>query len=190
MRFFGGVEHDTPDIREKDMAINALMSQLMMLAAAQVTPAQGTAAIQAATSIPPETIMPSLPGWMSGCWMAERSDSRTEECWTVPRGTMMLGSSHSFNGAVTRSFEHMRIVQEDGRLIFIAQPDGAEPTRFDLEVNISGGETERLTFINRQNDYPQQISYRFDRNRPNEMSAEIAMIDGSRKVSWIFRRPS
>ena len=42
-----------------------------------------------------QTEAPKLPGWMAGCWISEQGNTgrRSEECWTVARGTMMLGAS-------------------------------------------------------------------------------------------------
>lgn len=131
---------------------------------------------------------PLLPSWMAGCWMAEGDGNQTEECWTVPRGAMMLASSHTFVPGDTRAFEHMRIVREGGTLVFIAQPGGNLPVRFVLTPNAMGSLTARQTvaFRNLANDYPQIIQYYSEAD--GSMIAEISMADGSRSQRWVFRR--
>jgi hypothetical protein len=130
-----------------------------------------------------------LPRWLAGCWMAEGAEGRTEECWTVPRGNMLLGSSHSFADRETRWFEHMRIVAENGRLVYYAQPSGAAPTGFVARTVTNDNGVELIEFVNEANDYPQRITYRYNHARPWELTAEIAMLNGSRLRTWDFRRP-
>jgi len=129
----------------------------------------------------------ALPGWMAGCWVADHGEGRqSEECWSAPRGDMMLGSGHMVAGDRSLSFEHMRIVREGDALIFIAQPGGAPPTRFTLERE---GETTlpRASFVNAANDYPQRVTYWLV---DGHLEAEIAMLDGSQPTRWTFRRAS
>lgn len=143
-----------------------------------------------------------LPMWLAGCWMADGAEGQTEECWTRPRGSMILGSSHMFNERLdvqpdhsmtdasrTLWFEHMRIVAENGGLTYIAQPGGAPPTRFTARTVTSTNGVETLEFVNETNDYPQRITYRYTHARNWELVAEISMLNGSRLRTWEFRRP-
>ncbi len=129
-----------------------------------------------------------LPGWMAGCWMTQDEGSSTEECWTVPRGTMMLGSSHTFDGSETRWFEHMRIVREGGALVFIAQPGGVPPTRFAMAAAPTGtdGQPVGVLFVSAEHDYPQRVQYFLDAD--GALVGEISMLDGSRVQRWVYRR--
>lgn len=129
----------------------------------------------------------ALPGWLAGCWISGgEGDARTEECWTAPRGSMVLGSGHGFTGTRTRSFEHMRIEQVDGSLVFVAQPGGSPPTRFALQATRVGTELrDGLLFVNVANDYPQRVQYW---REGDELVAEISQIDGSNAMRWRFRR--
>ena len=125
----------------------------------------------------------ALPGWMAGCWIAGGEEGvRTEECWTAPRGSMLLGSGHAYAGDRSRSFEHMRIEQVDGSLVFIAQPGGSPPTRFALQATDG---SDGLLFVNAENDYPQRVRYW---REGAELLAEISQIDGSNAIRWRFRR--
>lgn len=130
----------------------------------------------------------TLPDWMAGCWIAQEPDgTRTEECWTVPRGTIILGSSHRFREGRTISFEHMRIAIDNGTLTFLAQPGGAATTRFALASSASAPSLASLTFENPENDYPQRI--RYAQTETGTIIATISQIDSSRSVSWTLRRP-
>lgn len=129
----------------------------------------------------------ALPGWMAGCWISEgEGDARTEECWTVPRGSMLLGSGHAYAGSRTRSFEHMRIERVDGSLVFVAQPGGSPPTRFALQATrVEADLRDGLLFVNAAHDYPQRVQYW---REGAELVAEISLIDGSNAMRWRFRR--
>ena len=129
-----------------------------------------------------------LPGWMAGCWMTVGEGSRTEECWTVPRGAMMLGSSHTFQSGETRWFEHMRIVREASGLVFIAQPGGVPPTRFAMTAAPVGadGQPVGVLFVSAEHDYPQRVHYYLDAD--GALVGEISMMDGSRVQRWVYRR--
>lgn len=129
-----------------------------------------------------------LPGWMAGCWLTVQDEGRrSEECWTPPHGSMMLGSGHMFDARESLSFEHMRIVREGGTIAFIAQPNGAPPTCFSVDRQAPPGGTTpaEVSFINRTNDYPQRVTYRLVNGN---LEAEIAMLDGSKAMRWQFRR--
>ncbi len=131
-----------------------------------------------------------LPGWMAGCWITQEASAdaaRTEECWTLARGQLMLGSSHTFVTGTTRAFEHMRIEQRGAELTFVAQPGGVAPTRFALID--SGMEDGRpwLLFANAAHDYPQHVRYALAAD--GALVGEIAMADGSRVMRWRYYRP-
>ena len=128
-----------------------------------------------------ERAEPVLPDWMAGCWIQEKGDRWTEECWTVPRAGMMMGSSRMGRGDKTLSWETLRIVTGDGGMAYIASPGGREPTTFTWAAAKDSG----VTFLNIAHDYPQRIRYW----REGEMlMAEIALADGSRPMRWAYKR--
>ena len=143
-------------------------------------------AASAAQDTPPSAIdveAIALPNWLAGCWISQgEGEARTEECWTAPRGSMLLGSGHNYAGPRTRSFEHMRIESVEGSLVFVAQPVGSPPTRFALQPTEGG---TALLFVNVENDYPQRVHYW---REGAELVAEISQIDGSNAMRWRFRR--
>ena len=96
----------------------------------------------------------SWPQWMAGSWCASTGETRTEEVWLGPGGGLMLGMSRSVNPRRTE-FESVRIEWRDGRLAYLAQPQGRPAVVF-LE---SRREAQALTFSNPQHDFPKTIRY-------------------------------
>ena len=120
--------------------------------------------------------------WMAGQWSREEGERWTEESWTLPRGSVMLGRSRSGRGDSLREFEFLRIAAEsDGTPAYLAQPGGGAPVAFRL-VRRDG---TSATFENAAHDYPQRIHYVRD---GDTMTATISAIDGSKAISWAFRR--
>jgi hypothetical protein len=131
---------------------------------------------------------PFLPAWMAGCWEMRDGERWAEECWTIPRGGMMLGSGRTGTGDRVESWENMRIAlaepDPDGTTIgmaFVAAPGGAGWTTFGWRP----GEDDGVTFYNAGNDYPQRVRYW----REGELlKAEISLGDGSQATRWTFSR--
>lgn len=131
---------------------------------------------------------PALPAWMAGCWEMREGDRWAEECWTIPRGGMMLGSGRTGNGDRVASWENMRIAlaEPNGegpvlRMAFIAAPGGTGWTVFGWRP----ADEEGVTFHNAANDYPQRVRYWRDGDL---LKAEISLEDGTRATRWTFRR--
>jgi hypothetical protein len=122
-------------------------------------------------------------GWLSGAWVSRDGDKWTEEYWTPPRGSVMIGAGLSGKGRKAEWFEHMRIAADkDGALAFFAMPGGAPASRFPL-VWAEKGE---IVFENAAHDFPQRIRYR---REGEALVTTISRIDGSKAQSWIFKRP-
>jgi hypothetical protein len=123
-----------------------------------------------------------LPGWMAGCWEMHDAGRWADECWTVPRGGMMIGSGRAGTGDSLASFEHMRIERgEGGALTFLASPGGKGWTAFAPAADPGEG----ITFVNPANDYPQRVRYWRDGEL---LMAEISLADGGRAMRWTFAR--
>ena len=120
--------------------------------------------------------------WMAGSWMQEKDGRWTEEYWTVPRGGVMLGASRSGRDGTLREFEYLRVqVDANGAISYIAQPGGAAPVAFRLAQH----DGANATFENAAHDYPQRIRYV---REGDTLTATISAIDGSKAISWTFRR--
>ena len=131
---------------------------------------------------------PALPAWMEGCWELRSGERWTEECWSSPKGKMMIGYSRSGTGERVSEWETMQIALEDEtgdpavvRLAFWASPGGAARTMFSWAPDDRPG----VAFYNQENDYPQRIRYWRD---GEELLAEIALADGSKARRWRYSR--
>lgn len=110
--------------------------------------------------------------WLSGCWAGLLSNGAFyEETWLPPRAGTLGGVARMTRDGRTLSFEFMRIVEDDGTLVYVAQPSGREPTRFRA-TTIADGEA---VFENPEHDFPQRIRYRM-----TPPDALLARIEGER----------
>ena len=125
----------------------------------------------------------ALPAFLAGCWEERRKDGGwTEECWTAPRGGLMIGSGRDGKGDAVGHWEWMRIERSaNGALAFYASPKGAPAVRFNATASAAGS----LTFTNAANDYPQRVRYT---KTAAGIDAQISLLDGSKPVRWSYRR--
>lgn len=125
-----------------------------------------------------------MPGFLSGCWIDQRESGRwTEECWTGPRGGLMMGSGRSGTGDSVRHWEWMRIERDAaGNPAFFASSKGTPAISFPLHHATA---TE-IEWRNPAHDYPQRIVYR---RTTTGLEAEISLIDGSKPNRWTYRSP-
>jgi hypothetical protein len=125
---------------------------------------------------------PSMPGWLTGCWSQENGSSWTEECWSGPRGGIMLGGGRTGRGDMLQSWEMMQIQQAaDGSLTFYGQPRGGPRVAFPA---ISANDRE-IIFANARHDYPQRIRYW---REGMDLNAEVSLANGGNATSWHYKR--
>ncbi len=95
--------------------------------------------------------------WLSGDWTgASSTGASLEERWSPPKGGAMLAVSRSVNASGKMfAFEFLRIVERNGGLVYIAQPNGAPPTEFVM-TELSA---KKAVFENPRHDYPKRIVY-------------------------------
>lgn len=129
----------------------------------------------------------ALPSWMVGCWEQRSQERWTEECWSSPRGGMMIGYSRSGEGGVLSEWEVMQIVHEEtddpavDKLRFWASPGGGKRTMFAWVPDDKAG----VAFFNMENDYPQKIRYW---REGADLLAEISLGDGTKPRRWRYSR--
>ena len=121
-----------------------------------------------------------LPTWMAGCWEQVSGTSWTEECWTAPRGGMMMGSSRTGHGHRLSSFEQMRIESDLDGPSFCARPNDDDTETCFAKTQES--ETQ-IVFVNASHDYPQRIRYW---REGRELLAETSLADGSKAQRWRY----
>jgi hypothetical protein len=96
-----------------------------------------------------------LPRWMVGSWQLDGGGMHVEEHWTADDGGIMLGMSKTVPEKGKTTFEFLRITEVDGRLAYLAMPQGRPATVFPLKT----AEATRLVFENPEHDFPQRILY-------------------------------
>jgi hypothetical protein len=120
-------------------------------------------------------------GWIAGAWAGGTGPVAFEERWTAPAGGAMLAVSRTIKGDRMIAFEFLRIVERDGGLVYVAQPNGRPPTDFVLTELIG----ESATFENRAHDFPKII--RYAKRGDGALEARIGD-GGQRSETFTFRR--
>jgi hypothetical protein len=120
--------------------------------------------------------------WLSGVWTGTQGRASIEERWTPPGGGAMLAVSRTISGDRLVAFEFLRIVERDGGLVYIAQPNGRPPTEFLL----TGIGAASATFENPSHDFPKTI--RYARRDDGSLEAKISGANGERAQSFVFTR--
>jgi hypothetical protein len=122
--------------------------------------------------------------WLAGDWGGSRTSGATfEERWSLPKGGAMLAVSRSVNASGKMfAFEFLRIIERDGGLVYIAQPNGAPPTEFVL----SELSAKRAVFDNPRHDYPKRIVYELSAD--GGLTATIGFMKGGTPRRFEFKR--
>jgi len=107
-------------------------------------------------------------GWLAGCWKARGGESTVDnlEQWMKPAGNVMLGLGVEFKNGKAASYEYMRIESQDnGDLVYTVKPHNKPETSFTLTSTTA----RTLVFENPKHDFPQRITYRFEKEGAMEM---------------------
>ena len=121
-------------------------------------------------------------GWLAGDWGGTLGRATIEERWTPAAGGAMLAVSRTIKDDRLAAFEYLRIVERDGGLVYIAQPNGRPPTEFVL----TGMTTDSATFENPAHDFPKMI--RYTRRPDGSLEARISGAGGERPQTFVFTR--
>ncbi len=126
--------------------------------------------------------------WLAGCWRGSVNQREFREHWMPLRGNLMLGTSHTVNGAVTQDWEFLRLeVRADG-IDYIASPPGQKETAFRYAGETKDDDDSIFTFVNPQQDFPQRIVYRRGTEGWLYAHAEGRVGGAERKVIYPMRR--
>jgi hypothetical protein len=123
--------------------------------------------------------------WLAGVWVGTRGEggaTTVEERWSPPLGGAMLGTSRTVSRGSMRAFEFLRVIERDGGLVYIAQPNGGSATEFVLTELIG----TRAVFDNPRHDYPKRIVYEL--SDEDFLSATIGFTVGGTPRRFDFRR--
>jgi hypothetical protein len=168
----------------------ALMAAAMpSLSTAQTAPSAQPAPPAA---LPPAATSPAAPtpstldalAWLRGCWMGTVNRREFLEQWSPPRGSMMVGFSHTVvlapkaQGTLkdgtevagkapsnpskdqTQNFEYLRLEARADGLYYVVVPSGKKEVAFKLSEVSEGQGAKIFTFTNLIDEFPQRIIYR------------------------------
>jgi len=95
--------------------------------------------------------------WMIGCWTTRGGERTSWESWTKASDDVMLGMSYSMRAGKVTEFEFLRVEVRQGKLVYLAQPNGNPVTAFEL---VPGENAREAIFINPTHDFPKRVAYR------------------------------
>ena len=130
---------------------------------------------------PPAHASIAQVAWIAGAWTGGGNGVTLEERWTPPAGGTMLAVSRTLKGDRMVAFEFLRIVERDGGLVYVAQPNGRPPTDFALTEITDGS----ATFENPSHDFPKMI--RYAKRADGTLEARVSD-GGQRAEAFLFRR--
>jgi hypothetical protein len=135
---------------------------------------------RAQRSTPPARATLTQLAWLAGTWSGDSGPIAFEERWTPAAGGAMLAVSRTLKGDRMVAFEFLRIVERDGTLVYIAQPNGRPPTEFVLTAMTA----DSVTFENPAHDFPKMIRY----SQRTDGSLEARVSDGGQKAEvYVFK---
>jgi hypothetical protein len=141
----------------------------------------GAAQSSAPRPVPVRATLQQL-AWLPGVWAGTMGRSSIEERWTPAGGGAMLAVSRTVANDRLIAFEFLRIVERDGGLVYIAQPNGQPPTEFVLTAI----EAHAATFENPAHDFPTTI--RYTEREDGKLEATISGPRGGKAQSFLFSR--
>jgi hypothetical protein len=158
-------------------------------AATPVTPSPAASTAPAAAAPEPVPEGPLAPlAWLAGCWRGSVNQRDFREHWMPLRGNLMLGTSHTVNGAVTQDWEFLRLEVRAGGIDYIAAPSGQKETAFRYAGETKDEADAIFTFANPAHDFPQRILYRRGSEGWLYAHAEGRVGGAERKVIYPMRR--
>ena len=116
--------------------------------------------------------------WMAGAWVTDGAEDRVEEQWSQPDGGTMMGVNRVLRGGETVFSEQLRIEKREHGIVYVAAPEGQEPTTFDL-VQMTPA---KVVFENLTHDFPNRITYWLSTD--GGLHARIEATDGSNPRQW------
>jgi hypothetical protein len=94
--------------------------------------------------------------FLTGTWSAETNSTVTEEHWSYPGGTTLMGWGRAIKNGVTVSHEFTMITAApDGKFFFTAIPSGQRRTDF-ISILVKDS---MIVFENKEHDFPKRVRY-------------------------------
>jgi hypothetical protein len=100
--------------------------------------------------------------WLEGCWRGVVNARDFREYWLPPRGSLMIGASHTVAEGKTIGYEYLRIEPRGDGLYYVnaAMGPGQKETAYKLVDRAMDKDDEVFTFASGGQEFPQQILYR------------------------------
>lgn len=115
--------------------------------------------------------------FLAGCWELSRGPIHIAEHWLAPRGGTMLGVSRTVRDDRTTEFEFLRIIEREGKLVYIASPSGQATAEFTADAVTDSA----VEFTNPGHDFPQKI--RYVRRGMDSLIAQVsATVEGAERA--------
>ncbi len=115
---------------------------------------------------------------MLGCWELQRGTTTVRELWREATPDFLIGNGTTTTGGMLKEFEFTRVESKDGVVAYVAQPQGASPTRFTLDP---ASKKDEAIFVNMQHDFPKRVVYR---KSADGLLASIDGGEGTRKTEF------
>jgi uncharacterized protein DUF6265 len=163
------------------MQTHLIVATLAATLAVHGTGVQSPAPEKPAAATPAKATLADVE-WIAGTWIGGEGPLSLEERWTPAAGGAMLGVSRTVKGTRMVAFEFLRIVERNGGLVYIAQPNGRAPTEFTL----TSFDATAATFENPAHDYPTMI--RYAKQPDGSLEARISAEGGQRPQTFRFKR--
>ena len=138
-------------------------------------------AAQSSPRTSPKAVIADV-AWIAGTWIGGDGGVSSEERWTSPAGGAMLAVSRTVQGDRLVAFEYLRIVEQAGTLVYIAQPNGRPPVEFTL----THLEHELAVFENPAHDFPKKIRYSLTPD--GLLVTEVSGAAGSRTITVTLKK--
>lgn len=122
--------------------------------------------------------------WLLGTWETKTPKGSLYETWIKKSNTEFQGESYYLKNKDTIHFESVRLVEKDKKLHYIVSVKGQhdeEPVDF---ISTPNSNSTSLVFENRQNDFPQTISYK--KIRKDSLFAEISGLMNGKMARQAF----
>ena len=123
----------------------------------------------------------SRAGFMAGCW--EQTGAQTvRETWRQASDDFLIGTGTTVAGGALREFEFSRVESKEGVVAYIAQPQGAPPTRFTLDP---ASKKDEAIFVNMQHDFPKRVAYR--KTGADTLVAFVDGGEGTKRIEYSYK---
>ncbi|MCQ9633526.1 DUF6265 family protein [Chryseobacterium sp. WG23] len=122
--------------------------------------------------------------WLLGTWETKTTKGSLYETWTQKSSTELQGESYYLKNKDTIHFESVRLVEKDRKLHYIVSVKGQHDEQPVDFISTPGSNPTSLVFENRQNDFPQTITYK--KIRKDSLFAEISDLMNGKMARQAF----